>query len=166
MGRDRHRRRGRPGRGRRLRHARAREPLRGRGRRRARGRAAGGGGAMIYRRRASPLHAARAAAGGAYCLALAVCALSFEHPLILGATVVAAVGAAVGAGAVGELLTAARFTIPLGLLVALVNPFVIHEGLTVIWRFGGIPPFGQIDITLEALVFRLLLRARAAAGPL
>jgi energy-coupling factor transport system permease protein len=118
---------------------------------------------MIYRRRASPLHAARAAAGGAYCVALATCALSFQHPLILAATVAAAVGAGIAAGATGELLSAARFTIPLGLLVALVNPFVIHEGLTVVWRFGEVPPFGQIDVTLEALVYGLLLGARVVA---
>jgi energy-coupling factor transport system permease protein len=115
---------------------------------------------VIYRRRASPLHAARAAAGGAYCVALATCALSFEHPLILGATALATVGAAIGAGATRELLTAARFTVPLGLIVAIVNPFVIHEGLTVVWRFGDVPPFGAIDITLEALVYGLLLGAR------
>ena len=118
---------------------------------------------MIFRRRASPLHAARAAAGGAYCVALATCALSFQHPLILAAVVLAAVGAGIGAGATRELLSAARFTVPLGLLVALVNPFVIHDGLTVVWRFGEVPPFGQIDITLEALVYGLLLGARVVA---
>jgi len=118
---------------------------------------------VIYRRRGSPLHAARAAAGGAYCVALATCALSFQHPLILAATVAAAVGAGIAAGASRELLSAARFTIPLGLLVALVNPFVIHEGLTVVWRFGEVPPFGQIDVTLEALVYGLLLGARVVA---
>jgi energy-coupling factor transport system permease protein len=118
---------------------------------------------VIYRRRASPLHAARAAAGGAYCVALATCALSFQHPLILGATALATVAAGIGAGATRELVTAARFTVPLGLIVAIVNPFVIHEGLTVIWRFGDVPPFGQIDITLEALVYGLLLGARVVA---
>jgi energy-coupling factor transport system permease protein len=118
---------------------------------------------MIFRRRASPLHAARAAAGGVYCVALATCALSFQHPLILAAVTLAAVGAGVGAGAARDLLTAARFTVPLGLLVALVNPFVIHDGLTVFWRFGEVPPFGQIDLTLEALVYGLLLGARVVA---
>jgi energy-coupling factor transport system permease protein len=118
---------------------------------------------VIYRRRASPLHAARAAAGGAYCVALAACALSFEHPLVLAAVIVATLGAGAGAGAARELLLSARFTLPLGLLVALVNPFVIHEGLTVIWRFGDVPPFGQVDITLEALVYGVLLGARVVA---
>jgi energy-coupling factor transport system permease protein len=118
---------------------------------------------VIFRRRASPLHAARAAAGGAYCFALATCALSFQHPLILAAVMLATVGAAVGAGTGHDLRTAARFTIPLALLVAIVNPFVIHEGLTVLWRLGEVPPFGQIDLTLEALVYGALLGARVLA---
>jgi energy-coupling factor transport system permease protein len=118
---------------------------------------------VIFRRRASPLHAARAAAGGAYCATLAACALSFQHPLILAAVTVAAAGAGGGAGAGRELLTAAKFTIPLALLIALVNPFVIHDGLTVFFRLGEVPPFGQIDLTLEALVYGLLLGARVIA---
>jgi energy-coupling factor transport system permease protein len=118
---------------------------------------------VIFRRRASPLHAARAAAGGAYCFALATCALSFQHPLILAAVMLATVGAAVGAGAGRDLRTAARFTLPLALLVAVVNPFVIHEGLTVVWRVGEVPPFGRIDLTLEALVYGALLGARVLA---
>jgi len=118
---------------------------------------------VIFRRRASPLHAARAAAGGAYCVALATCALSFQHPLVLAAVIVATIGAAIGAGAARDLLSAARFTVPLAILVAVVNPFVIHEGLTVFWRFGDVPPFGQIDLTVEALVYGVLLGARVVA---
>jgi energy-coupling factor transport system permease protein len=118
---------------------------------------------VMFRRRPSPLHAARAAAGGAYCAALAVCALAFPHPLLLGAVVVAAIGAGIGARAGRELATAARYAVPLALLVAIVNPFVIHEGLTVIWRLGEVPPFGQIDLTLEALVYGALLGARVLA---
>ena len=115
---------------------------------------------MTYRRRASPLHAARAAAGGAYCVALAACALAFQHPLVLGAVAVAAVGAGIAAGAGRELRTAARWSVPLALLVALVNPFVVRDGLTVFFRLGDVPPFGQIDLTVEALVYGLLLGAR------
>ena len=118
---------------------------------------------MIFRRRASPLHAARAAAGGAYCLALAVCALTFQHPLILGAVIAATVGAGIAAGAGHDLVASARFTVPLAILVAIVNPFVIHEGLTVFWRFGNLPPFGEIDLTLEALVYGVLLGVRVVA---
>jgi energy-coupling factor transport system permease protein len=118
---------------------------------------------VIYRRRASPLHAARAAAGGAYCTALAACALAFQHPLVLGAVIVAALGAGAGARASREMVSAARFTVPLALMVALINPLVVHEGLTVFFRLGEVPPFGQIDMTVEALVYGLLLGARVVA---
>jgi energy-coupling factor transport system permease protein len=118
---------------------------------------------VIYRRAASPLHAARAAAGGLYCVALAACALSFQHPLVLGAVIAATVGAGLAAGTGRELLAAAKFTVPLALLVALVNPLVIHDGLTVFWRLGEIPPFGPVDLTVEALVYGLLLGVRVIA---
>ena len=115
---------------------------------------------MTYRRRASPLHAARAGAGAAYCLALAACALIHVHPIVLAAVAVAVAGAGIGAGVDGELARAARFSIPLAVLVAVVNALVVRSGLTVLVRLGEVPPFGQIDITLEALVYGLLLGAR------
>ena len=118
---------------------------------------------MIYRRRASPLHAARAAAGGAYCLALAVAALAFEHPPMLAGVAVAVISAGVLARVGRELARVAAFIVPLVVLIALVNPFVVREGLTVFARLGEVPPFGEIDLTVEALVYGLLLGARVAA---
>jgi energy-coupling factor transport system permease protein len=115
---------------------------------------------MIYRRRASPLHATRAAAGGAYCVALAVVALAFEHPLVLAAVALAALGAAVGARVWREVARTARYTLPLAVLVALVNALVVRDGLTVFARLGEVAPFGRIDLTLEALVFGLVLGVR------
>jgi energy-coupling factor transport system permease protein len=115
---------------------------------------------MIYVRRASPLHVARAGVGAAYCAALAACALIFEHPLALAAVAIAALGAAVGAGVGREVARTARFTLPLVVLVALVNALVVRDGLTVFVRLGELPPFGRIDLTVEALVFGLVLGAR------
>jgi energy-coupling factor transport system permease protein len=115
---------------------------------------------MIYRRRASPLHATRAAAGAAYCAALATLALAFEHPLILAAIAVAALGAAAGAGVVREVGRTARYTVPFALVVAAINIFVAREGLTVFARLGELGPLGQVDLTVEALVYGLVLGAR------
>jgi energy-coupling factor transport system permease protein len=115
---------------------------------------------MIYRRRASPLHATRAAAGAAYCLALAAVALVFENPLILAAVAIAVVGAAVGARVGREVARTARYTLPLAALVALVNALVVRDGLTVFARLGEVPPFGRIDLTVEALVFGLVIGVR------
>ena len=60
---------------------------------------------MIHLPRASPLHAARAAVGSAWCIAIAGVALSFEHPLVL-ATLLASVLAAAAAAS----SSVARFT--------------------------------------------------------
>ena len=115
---------------------------------------------MRYRRLASPLHAARASAGGAYCLALAAAVLCTRHPLVLAALAVALGSAGAGAHAGAELRRAARLGLPLALGLALVNPLVVREGLTVLARLGDVPPFGQVDITLEAVVYGAVDGAR------
>lgn len=115
---------------------------------------------MSYVRRASPLHAARGAVGAAYCIALAVAALLFEHPLVLAALGAAVVGAASGAHVRGIVLRTARFAVPFALFIALVNVFVRREGLTVIARLGEVPPFGQLDLTAEALAYGAFIGMR------
>jgi len=115
---------------------------------------------MIYRRRASPLHATRAGVGAAYCAALATCALIFQHPLVLGAVAVSVLVAAAAAGVGREVARTARYTLPIAVLVAVVNALVVRDGLTVFARLGELPPFGRIDLTVEALVYGLVLGAR------
>ncbi len=115
---------------------------------------------MRYRRLASPLHAARASAGGAFCLALVVAVLATRHPVLLAALAVGIVGAGMGAGAAAALRRAALLAVPLALLIALINPLVVREGLTVFAQLGEIPPFGQVDLTVEALVYGLVDGAR------
>jgi energy-coupling factor transport system permease protein len=60
---------------------------------------------------------------------------------------------AAGAGVARELRRAARFAIPLALLVAAINPLVSREGLTLLARGPGVPLYGQLDVTLEAVVY-------------
>lgn len=114
---------------------------------------------MTYRRLASPLHASRASAGALFCLALAAGAL-LEHPLLLAAVAVAVLLSAAGAGVLRDLGRVARFAVPLALLFALINPLVVRQGLTVFGRLGEIPPFGQVDLTVEALLYGVILGAR------
>jgi energy-coupling factor transport system permease protein len=116
---------------------------------------------VIYRRRPSPLHAARAAVGGAYCGALAVAALVADSPILLAATFAAVVGAGVAAGVGPELRRAARIGVPLALLILVINPLVTRDGLTVLARLGEVPVLGQLDLTLEATVYGAILGARA-----
>jgi energy-coupling factor transport system permease protein len=117
---------------------------------------------MTYRRRASPLHAARAAAGCAYCLALAISALALSAPMALVAVTAATVLAGVAAGVGRELRRAALFAVPLGVTVALVNALVTRDGLTVIARLGHLPVLGRTDVTLEATAYGGILGLRAA----
>jgi energy-coupling factor transport system permease protein len=118
---------------------------------------------LSYRRRASPLHAARAAAGIAYCVALGCAALLLSAPVALAAVTAAILLAGIAAGVGRELRRAALFALPLGLLVALINALVTRSGLTVIWRFGDLPILGQTDVTLEATVYGAVLGLRAVA---
>ncbi len=116
---------------------------------------------MTYERRASPLHAARAGVAGAWCLALGAVALTTTHPLVLAGLLAVVLAAAAGAGVGGPVARALRFAVPFALLIALINPLVVREGLTVIWRFGDVPPFGNVDVTLEATAYGGVLGLRA-----
>ena len=117
----------------------------------------------MYRRRPSPLHAARASAGAAYCLALGGSALVLGHPLALGAIVVALLGAGAAAGVWRELRRAATLAVPLALMIAVVNALVTRDGLTVLARLGDLPVLGHTDITLEATAYGAILGLRAVA---
>ncbi len=115
----------------------------------------------MYRRRASPLHSARAGAGCAYCLALAVAALILSNPIALGAVAVTVIGAGTAAGVGRELRRAALYALPLAVAIAAINALVTRDGLTVILRLGDLPVLGQTDVTLEATVYGAILGLRA-----
>jgi energy-coupling factor transport system permease protein len=118
---------------------------------------------MTYRRRATPLHAARAAAGCAYCLALGIAALMLDNPIALGAVIVSLLAAGALAHVGRELGRALKFALPLALLIAVINALVTRDGLTVIARLGDLPVLGHTDITLEATAYGAVLGARALA---
>ena len=118
---------------------------------------------MIYRRRPSPLHSARAGAGCAYCLALAVAALMLSNPVALGALTVSVLGAGIAAGVGRELGRAARLALVLAVAITVINALVTRNGLTVIWRLGDLPLLGHTDLTLEATAYGAVLGLRAVA---
>jgi len=116
---------------------------------------------VIYERRASPLHAARAAVASAWCVVLAGVSLSFEHPLVLLALLAAVIAAAAGARVADRVLLALAFTLPFAVVISLINPIVMREGLTVIARFGTVPVLGELDVTAEATAYGGVLALRA-----
>ena len=116
---------------------------------------------MIYERRASPLHAARAAVASAWCVVLAAVALSFEHPVVLAALLAALVGAAFASGVFRRVALMLAFALPFAVAIALVNALVVRDGLTVIARLGSVPALGQLDVTAEATAYGGVLALRA-----
>jgi energy-coupling factor transport system permease protein len=110
---------------------------------------------------ASPLRAARAPIAAGYACALVTAVLAFEHPLPLLALGAAILGAGALAGCRRALARGALLGLPFALVIALVNPLVAREGLTVVLRLGDIGPFGQLDVTRESLVYGAILGLRA-----
>jgi energy-coupling factor transport system permease protein len=90
-----------------------------------------------------------------------VCAIC-EHPLVLLAVLAGVIGAGITAGVGAELRRAAWLSVPLALLIALVNPLVYQGGDTLLVR-GGTFLGRRWDITLEALAAGGLAGLRVVA---
>jgi energy-coupling factor transport system permease protein len=111
------------------------------------------GATLIYRRLASPLHATRATIVGAWACALVAATLLSESPLVLSALIVGVLGASAGAGVWREIARTLRTVLIVAIPIVLINVIVYHEGFTVFARLGDLGPFGQGDLTVEALVY-------------
>ena len=108
---------------------------------------------LLYRRLASPLHAARAGVGALWVLSLILAALLLYHPLLLAVLLLTVLAAAAGAGVGGALVRSLRTAAIVCVPIVLVNVLVSREGLTVFARVGDLGPFGQGDLTVEALAY-------------
>jgi energy-coupling factor transport system permease protein len=112
-----------------------------------------GASLLFYRRLASPLHAARAGVGALWALALTAAALILYNPLPLGALALVVLGAAAGAGVGRQLVRTLRIAVIVGLPIVVINVLASRQGLTVFARLGNLGPFGQGDLTVEAVVY-------------
>jgi energy-coupling factor transport system permease protein len=110
-------------------------------------------GLLFYRRLASPLHATRAGVGAVWAIALTAAALILYNPLALGALAVAVLAAGAGAGVGRQLRGTLRVAVIVGLPIVAINVLASREGLTVFARLGDLGPFGQGNLTVEAVVY-------------
>ena len=111
-----------------------------------------GGIVPVYRRRPSALHSARASMGLAFCMALSLGVVLFEHPLVPVSALAATWTAGVLAGVASELRRSLRLAVPFALLIVAINPIVSQQGDTLLVR--GWEILGQRwDVTLEALAY-------------
>ncbi|MGA9876301.1 MAG: energy-coupling factor transporter transmembrane component T [Solirubrobacteraceae bacterium] len=108
---------------------------------------------LFYRRLASPLHATRATVAATWAGALVAATLLTDNPLVLAVLVAAVLGAGAGAGVWKELARTLRTVLIVAAPIVAINVLVSREGLTVFARLGDLGPFGQGDLTVEALVY-------------
>jgi energy-coupling factor transport system permease protein len=108
---------------------------------------------FLYRRLASPLHATRAGVGALWSIALAVSALASDSPIVLSLVLASILVAGALAGVGRELARSLRVAAIVAVPIVAVNVLVSREGLTVFARLGDLGPFGQGDLTVEALVY-------------
>lgn len=118
---------------------------------------------MIYQRRASPLHAARAGAACAWVASLVLAIALFDHPAVLGAELLVVLLAAAGARSAGDMRRGALAAALIALPIVLVNALVSRHGVTVIARLGDLPLLGRADVTLEAVVYGGIIALRVLA---
>lgn len=114
-------------------------------------------GALAYRPSASPLHAARASVSACWVLALIAASVLLYHPLALAAIGLATLTAACLAKVGRRVARTLRMALVVALPIVLVNVLVSRQGLTVFARIGDLGPFGQGDLTVEALVYGLVI---------
>jgi energy-coupling factor transport system permease protein len=116
---------------------------------------------IVYRRRASALHAARASVGALYGVALGTAALIVHHPAVLVGLLIAVLIAASACGVARQMARTARvYGLSILILTVLVNVLVSRGGLTVFARLGYFGPFGQMNLTVEAAAYGLLVGVR------
>ena len=114
---------------------------------------------QTYRRRATPLHSARAGAAAAFCMAFALVPAIYQHPVILFAAGGGIYLAAHLAGVARAVRHAVLIGLPVAIVIALVNPLVSNNGNTVIFRFGEVLGH-RFDVTSEAILFGLVAGLR------
>jgi energy-coupling factor transport system permease protein len=113
--------------------------------------------ALFYRRMPSPLHATRAGVGALWAAAMSLATLLLDQPLALLALLAAVLGSGAGAGVGRPLARTIRTAAIVWLPIVVVNVLVSRDGLTVFARLGDLGPFGQGNLTLEAVVFGLVI---------
>jgi energy-coupling factor transport system permease protein len=94
-------------------------------------------------------------------MALASTALIIENPVVLAALFASVLGAGAVCGATRAMSRTLRvMALPLLMLTVLVNVLVSRGGLTVFARLGDFGPFGQMNLTVEAAAYGLLVGVR------
>jgi energy-coupling factor transport system permease protein len=116
-----------------------------------------------YRDRGGPLQQARATTVVVWCIALGLTIALSMNPIVLSAVLAAVALLSWRCRVVPEMMIALAISLPVTILIALVNPIVSQQGITVLAAGLHLPFLGTFDITQEAVVYGLILGLRSAA---
>jgi energy-coupling factor transport system permease protein len=116
-----------------------------------------------YRDRGGPLQQARATTVVIWCVALGLTIALSMNPIVLSAVLCAVALLSWRCRVIPEMLIALAISLPVTILIALVNPIVSQQGVTVLAAGLHLPIFGTFDITQEAVIYGLILGLRSAA---
>ena len=118
---------------------------------------------MLYRPRATPLHAAGPGAAVSWCAALSVAALIVGDAAGLGVLILTVLAAGRAAGAGGALRRTLLWALGFAAGVCAINALVSQQGTTIIWHFGDVPVLGYRYVYLQAVGVGAVLGLRAVA---
>lgn len=116
--------------------------------------------AFGYRDRGGPLQRARATSVLGWCAAVGLAIAFYMNPIVLAGLLASIMVVAWRCRVLPEVSLAVAFSIPFSLAIALINPVVSQQGVTVLAGGVELPLLGVIDITSEALVYGLILALR------
>jgi energy-coupling factor transport system permease protein len=114
-----------------------------------------------YRPSAGPLASVRVEVALAWFGTALLTAMLFDSPLALAAVVAATLAVAWMCGALRRMRAVMLLSLPIVLLAALINPLVVREGQTVVIEAAWLPLLGTFDVTLEAIIYGIVLGLRA-----
>lgn len=116
-----------------------------------------------YRDRGGVLQQARATSVVCWCCALGLTVALFMNPIVLVLVVAACFLLGARCGTLREMSFFLAISAPIAFLIAIVNPVVSQQGITVLVAGIDLPLFGMIDITQEAIAYGLILGLRTMA---
>jgi energy-coupling factor transport system permease protein len=116
-----------------------------------------------YRDRGGVLQQTRATIAVGWCAALGLTIALYMNPFVSGGVLIATLILAARCRVMREVALAVLIGSPVALVMAMVNPIVTQDGITVLVAGLHLPLVGTFDITQEAVNYGLLLGLRSVA---
>lgn len=98
-----------------------------------------------------------------YLASLFLAALLFSHPLYLSEVLLITILAIISSDALENWEMYLKISLPMILLIVLINPLVAHTGENVLWYGPQIPFLGRFTISLEAVCYGFAMGVRLLA---